>query len=144
MALSDDIVTTILLIDDNDKDRTYYADRIKFLLPDCIVLEAKDGQSGLDLYQSRRIDCIVTELHLPDMSGFELLLDLNPRASQPAVAFIILARVAWKALADMAKTNGAQAFLVKRSTAGDELVPAIQKAIATVGLTRKERRDLIT
>ena len=138
---TDDIATTILLIDDNDKDRTYYADQIKFLLPNCIVIETKDGQSGLDLYQSRRIDCIVTELHLPDMSGFELLFDLNPRASQPEVAFIILARVAWKALADMTKTHEAQEFLVKRSTAGDELVPAIQKAIAAVGPTSKDRRE---
>ena len=136
--VTDPTATTILLVDDNNKDRTYYADRIKFALPDCIVLEAKDGQSGLNLYRSRRIDCIVTELHLPDMSGFELLLEVVPSASQPEVAVIILARVGLKPLADIAKSNGAQAFLVKRSTAGDELVQVIQKAIATVGPTRKD------
>ena len=135
--VTDPTATTILLIDGNDKDRTYYADRIKSALPASVVLEAKDGQSGLNMYHLRRIDCIVTELHLPDMSGFELLMEVNPHASEPEVAVIILARMAWKALTDMAKDNGAQAFLIKRATAGEELIPVIQKAIATVGSTRK-------
>ena len=130
--VTDPTATTILLVDGNDKDRTYYVDRIKSALPDYIVLEAKDGLSGLNLYHSRRVDCIVTELHLPDMSGFELLLEVNPHASKPEVAVIILARMAWRAVIDMAKDNGAQAFLVKRATAGEELIPVIQKAIATV------------
>jgi len=53
MSLNIDIpTTTILLIDNNDKDRTYYADRIRIGLPDCHVLESKDGSSGLELYKS--------------------------------------------------------------------------------------------
>jgi len=77
--------TTILLIDDNDKDRTYYAERIRVDLPDCHVLEAKDGSSGLELYKSHRLDCIVTELYLPDMSGYELMIEVSHgRASLPA------------------------------------------------------------
>src|SRR5262249_51464477 len=37
----------------------------------CTVLRGKDGQSGLDLHRSQKIDCIMTELYLPDMSGYE-------------------------------------------------------------------------
>ena len=132
LPLPESAAATILLIDDNNKDRSYYAEHIRMGLPNCYVLEARDGHSGLELYRSHRLDCIVTELDLPDMSGFELLLAAVPRVSQSEVAVIILARIATKALADIAHTNGAQAFLLKRSTAGDELVPVIQKAIATV------------
>jgi CheY-like chemotaxis protein len=137
---SPDVATTILLIDEDNKDRTYYADRLKASIPDCIVLEAKDGQSGLELYKSRQVDCIVTELHLPDMYGFELLVEVVPSASQPSLAVIMLTRSAGAALADLAKTNGAQALLMKRFTSGDELVQAVRKAIAVVGPTRKDRR----
>ena len=133
-------VSSILLIDNNDNDRLDSADRIRLGMPDCHVLEARDGKAGLELYKSHSVDCIVSELHLPDMSGFELLLQLVPRASEPEVAFIVLARAAWKTLADIAKSNGAQAYLVKHVTSGDELVFAIQKAMAAVGPMRKDRR----
>ena len=71
-SLPDPATTTILPIDHDDKDRTYYADRLKISIPNCIVLEAKDIRSGLEIYRSRRVDCIVTEIHPPDGSGFEL------------------------------------------------------------------------
>ena len=133
-------MTTILLIDDNDKDRTYYVDRLKISIPDCVVLEAKDGQSGLELYKSRRIDCIVTEVHLPDMSGFEVLIDVVLSARRPSMAVIMLTRAHMPGLADLAKTNGAQAFFVKRLTAGDELAQAVQTAIARAGPREKNCR----
>ena len=131
--------TTILLIDDNDHDRTYYAERIRIGIPDCIVLEAEDGQSGLGLYRSRRIDCIITELHLPDMSGIELLMEVVPRASQPTIAVIVLTRVVSRSFDAIAIQNGAQALLVKRFTSGDELVQLIPTAMAWVGPNEKPR-----
>jgi hypothetical protein len=63
---TDPATTTILLIDSFATDRTYYVDRLKSSLPDCVILEANDGQTGLDLYHSRRVDCIVTELQLTE------------------------------------------------------------------------------
>src|SRR5262245_27635780 len=133
-------MTTILLIDDNDKDRTYYADRLKISLPDSIVLEAKDIRSGLKLYRSRRVDCIVTETHLPDGSGFQLLINIVPHASEPPIAVIMLTRLSIRGLAQLAKTNGAHACFDKRLTTGDELADTIEKAIARVGATQKDRR----
>ena len=38
--------TTILLIDADDSDRTYYANQLKLSSPEAIILEAKDGQAG--------------------------------------------------------------------------------------------------
>ena len=61
-----DLATTILLIDGNDHEHTYYADRLKCAISDCVVLEAKDGKSALKVYKSRRVDCILHEILLPD------------------------------------------------------------------------------
>src|SRR5262245_47235583 len=133
--------TTILLIDPDNKDRTCYAARLKISIPDCIVLEARDSRSGLELYRSGRVDCIVTEIPLPDGSGFRLLTDLVHDAREPPVAVVMLTRLSIPGLAQLAKTNGAQACFVKRFTTGDELADVIQSAIAKVGATQKDRRQ---
>ena len=137
-------VTTILLIDDDDNDRAYYAERIRIGIPDCTILESRDGRSGLELYRARKIDCIVTELVLPDMSGFEFLLEVVPRRSKPAIAVVFLTRALWKSLQDLAIRNGAQAYLRKHFTSGDELTQIIPKAIARVGATGKHRQQSLS
>jgi len=137
------LATTILLIDGNDHDRTYYADRLKFCIPDCVVLEAKSGKACLEVYKSRRVDCIVHEVYLSDMSGFELLTSLVPLASWPPVAVVILTHKAVRGLRDLARSNGAQELAVKRLTSGEELAQIVLKAIAIVGPTQKDFRRTI-
>ena len=73
----------VLLIDDNSADRDYYAHRLKVSSPDCVVVQAATGLSGLALCKQHSPDCVVLELNLPDMSGFELLLKLVPHVYQP-------------------------------------------------------------
>jgi len=142
MASADLPTTTILLIDGNADDRTYYADRLKHALPDCDILEASDGHSGLDLLQWRHVDCIVIELTLTDMSAFEVLLRVVPVKQRQKVAFVMLSRVTLPSIADLARQYGAQSVLIKRFTSGDELALAIQKAIAWWHrLAKKRNRD---
>jgi DNA-binding NarL/FixJ family response regulator len=128
-----DSTTTILLIDGHEKDRTYYVDRLKNSLPDCVILEATNGRLGLELAISRRIDCIVVELQLPDMSVFELLPELVPLVSYQKVAVVVLARAALPGSADLARLHGAQAVLMKRLISREELAQAVRKVIAKVG-----------
>ena len=68
--------TSVLLIDESKNQHEYWADQLKRCSPDYEIVEASDGQSGLDAYRSRRIDCMVRELSLPDQSGFQTLVDL--------------------------------------------------------------------
>ncbi|HXT66012.1 MAG TPA: response regulator [Nitrospiraceae bacterium] len=127
---------TVLLIDGFDKDRTYYADRLKASLSNCDVLEARDGQSGLALHASRHVDCIVTELDLTDLSAFEVLLRAVPVVKHQSVAVIMLARAVIPSIANLAKRYGAQAVLVKQLTSGDELATAILTSMAIVASIR--------
>ena len=72
MINSAPFATPVLLIDGNAADRACFAEGLKRCTSDYLILEATDGKSGLDLYRrSRRIDCEVLELDLPDRSGFE-------------------------------------------------------------------------
>jgi CheY-like chemotaxis protein len=85
--------TTVLLIDGHKQDREYWAQRLNISSPDYVVLEADTGASGLAICKSQRVDCVVVELDLPDMSGFKVLLDLVPRFRYPEIAVIILSRL---------------------------------------------------
>lgn len=132
---------TILLIDDNETDRAYYAAQLKHSSPDCVVLEAENGQAGVELYKSQKIDCIVAEYNLPDMSPFQLLFVVNPVEDVPAVALIILARYAVPAITHLVRRYGIHAFLIKRLTSGEDLSNVVQKAMAKISPSKNRSSE---
>jgi CheY-like chemotaxis protein len=117
--------TSVLLIDGSKNQREYWADQLKRCSLDYEIVEALDGQSGLDVYRSRRIDCVVLELSLPDQSGFQTLVDLVPVARRPHVAVIVLTQMTQRGVWELAKQNGAYACLAKQFTSGEDLDRAI-------------------
>ena len=127
----------ILFIDDNIEARDYYARRLLISSPDFEILHAATGQIGLALCQWHLIDCVVLELDLPDMSGFQLLSKLVPRPLRPPIPVIILTRLANQYLLEAALKNGALAAFYKPMTSGDALDKAILRAMATVPIDRK-------
>ena len=131
---------SVLLIDGSKNHRTYWADQLKHCSADYEILEAADGQSGLDLYRSRRIDCVVLELSLPDQSGFKTLIELVQVPSRPQVAVVVLTLMTHPGVWELAKENGAYACLAKDFTSGEDLDKAIQRAVVFVGLIPKEDR----
>jgi DNA-binding response OmpR family regulator len=85
--------TTVLLIDDDPHYRVYYAQRLHASSSNYDVVEAVTGRLGLDICARQPIDCVVLEIDLPDMSGFEVLAKLVPRAYHPEIAVIVLTRL---------------------------------------------------
>jgi DNA-binding NarL/FixJ family response regulator len=132
--------TSVLLIDGNDTDRTCFANYLKSCSPEYQILEAIDGAAGLALFRTRRIDCVVLALELPDRSGFEVLVDLVPIASRPNVAVVALTNRTTRGLHEVARQNGAYACFVRQFTTVDELDRAIQRAVSLVGQMPKEDR----
>ena len=132
----------ILLIDNNLEDRDYHAHRLQVSSPDCVIIQAATGRTGLALCESHSPDCVILELDLPDMSGFEVLLKLVPRRYNPEIAVIILTRLTNSHLLEAALTNGAQAALHKCIASGDILDKTVLKAIASVQKDRKRKQGL--
>src|SRR5690349_25157252 len=124
--------TTILLIDDDGHYRAYCAQRLHASSRNYDVVEAAMGQSGVDICARQPIDCVVLEIDLPDMSGFEVLAKLVPRVYHPEIAVVVLTRFPNQLLLDIAIKNGAQAALQKTVGSGDLLEPSILKAISAV------------
>ena len=124
----------VLLVDPNKEDREYWVQRLTISSPAFSVLEADNGAAGLAVCQSQGIDCVVVELTLPDMSGFQLLTRLIPRAFRPQIPVILFSRLDLPPMRRLAMSNGAQTYLVKSAVAGHEFGWEIQKAIAAVAL----------
>ena len=66
---------SLLIVEDNDKQR----DQIVELIGDTDVhiTAVATGQEAMDALRSHRFDCMVLDLHLPDIDGFELLTTLS-------------------------------------------------------------------
>jgi len=80
-----DKVSRLLIVEDDDVlrvqiQKSYEEKNIK-------VFEAANGQEALNLLKSEHIDCMILDLGLPDISGFELLktIDKNKEYAHPAV-----------------------------------------------------------
>jgi CheY-like chemotaxis protein len=80
-----DFSTSVLFIDANVADRKLYAEGLRQCSSDYRIFEASDGESGLALYRSQRIDCVILELDFPKESGFEVLVNLIPNVRRPNV-----------------------------------------------------------
>jgi CheY-like chemotaxis protein len=134
------LTTSVLFIDASKKQRTYWANQLQSCSPNYQILEASDGQAGLDICRSSRVDCVVLELSLPDQSGLQTLINLVPIASRPCIAVVVLTLMTHPGVWELAKQNGAYVCLAKKFTMGVDLDNAIQRAMAFVGQMPKEDR----
>ena len=134
------LTTSVLFIDGSKNHRAYWADQLKRCSLHYEILEASDGQAGLDICRSRQIDCVVLELSLPDQSGFKTLVNLVPIASRTYVAVVVLTQITQRGVWEIARQNGAYTCLAKKFTSGEDLDKAIQRAVAFVGELPKEDR----
>lgn len=124
--------TTILLIDGNTQEREYYAHYLHAASATYEVAQAAMGGSGLDLCARQLIDCVVLEIDLPDMSGFEVLARLVRRTYHPEIAVVVLTRLSNPFLLELAIKNGALGAFDKKTVSGDILGKTIRNAITTV------------
>jgi signal transduction histidine kinase len=77
--------TTILVVDDREENRLVI--RYLFDSPEHRVLEAADGMAGLALARKEHPDCILLDLSMPGLSGFDVLDELarDPRTRETPV-----------------------------------------------------------
>lgn len=79
---------TVLVVDDDDAHRELY----RTLLDEAgyRVVEASDGVEGLRVALRERPGLVITDLHMPGMNGWELLLHLRARREVAAVPVVMV------------------------------------------------------
>ena len=77
------------------------------------VLAAERGDSGIELVCETRPDVVLLDLHLPDMSGFEVLRELRARSEIKDIPIVMLTADASASTRRRAEQLAADAFLTK-------------------------------
>ena len=73
---------TILIIDDEKRLIEYLSTVIE--RKGFRVMTAHTGEEGLELYKENNPDCVLLDIHLPEMDGMTVLkkiLEINPKAN---------------------------------------------------------------
>jgi CheY-like chemotaxis protein len=80
-------IKNLLIIEDNENSRK--AMRILIGNGDVKCFEAGTGKEALEMYQQNQIDCIILDIGLPDMSGFDLIHKLENMKSHNIPPIIV-------------------------------------------------------
>ena len=118
----------ILVIDDDELVRTTIKAALE--LADYEVVEAVDGQEGVNTFQTGGFDLVITDIIMPEKEGIETIIEL--RQHDPAVKIIAISgggRTSNQIFLDVAKKFGAVDVLAKPFTP-KQLVAMIQKVLA--------------
>jgi DNA-binding response OmpR family regulator len=62
----------ILVCDDESELREYVCEVVKEAIPDCVIVEAGDGEDGVAKFKEYKPQIVLTDLHMPKLSGLEM------------------------------------------------------------------------
>ncbi len=118
---------TVLYIEDNVSN-TQLVERVFECEPVCLLC-APDGASGLALARAERPDLVLLDLHLPDISGEEVLARLRADERTREVPVIMLSADALPSQIARLRAAGACDYLTKPLDVG-RLLSAVDAALA--------------
>lgn len=138
------ITRTVLIVEDSLADRLKYREFIGQLNAfNKRFLEEESGKAGLQRYGEEAIDCLLLDLHLPDMDGLEFLRQFNKHYGKDVCPIIMLTSAGSEQDAVMALKAGAHDYLSKSRLTADELNRAVENAIEKVKLHKRLEQQRI-
>jgi CheY-like chemotaxis protein len=109
---------TILVIDDDD---TIHIILEKMLGSEFSLLQAKDAQEGIDTLSQNRVDLIMTDIHMPGLSGLEFLESLMADAEKKHTPILIITGKPTVEKEQKALDLGAADFIQKELFSDDQI-----------------------
>lgn len=106
-----DMAKRILTIDDSKTIR----DMLMLTLSDAgfDVLQAVDGQDGLDVLGDDRVDVIITDINMPRMDGYEVIRQLRKNSVHKTTPILVLTTESDVDKRNLARDAGATGWMVK-------------------------------
>ncbi len=99
----------ILIIDDSDHVRGFLTDFLGEAGYE--VIEASTGLGGLELLRSRRVNCVLLDVILPDIDGLEVLKRIRQKDNKLPVLMMTAEDPGWMKM--HCESYGANGFLSK-------------------------------
>src|SRR5579862_3328969 len=133
---------TILLVDDHSELLEFMTDALHEL-GDFHVVTALDGEQGIQRYYESHPDCMVIDVRMPGINGYQLVRALRGDPDTAQTPMVILSAMAQDANRLAGLAAGADQYLTKPVDPVD-LVAAIQRAIKRSGEERlRDLRKLV-
>lgn len=116
----------ILIVDDSESIREV----VSFTLENAghIVQKAVDGSDALKYLDGRAYDLIITDLHMPNKNGIELIRDVRQLEVYKFIPILFLTTESQTAKKQEAKDAGATGWIVKPFVP-EKLLAAINKVV---------------
>jgi two-component system chemotaxis response regulator CheY len=114
----------ILTIDDSKTMR----DMLRFTLCDAgyEVIQAVDGQDGLDVLTRERVDVVITDINMPKLDGYGVIRALRADAEYDNTPILVLSTESDQKTKDIGRDAGATGWLVKPFNP-DQLVEIVKQ-----------------
>jgi two-component system chemotaxis response regulator CheY len=90
------------------------------------VLQAVDGQDGLDVLVNEQVDVVITDINMPRMDGYEVIRQLRSNPSHKTMPILVLTTESEAEKKNLAREAGATGWMVKPFDP-DRLVATVRK-----------------
>jgi two-component system chemotaxis response regulator CheY len=107
----DVMAKTILSVDDSSSIRQMVAFTLKSAGYE--IIEAVDGQEGLDKAKMKTVDLVLTDQNMPRMDGLTLVKNLRGMPAYRSVPILMLTTESSDAMKAQGKAAGATGWIVK-------------------------------
>ena len=77
------------------------------------VVRAENGVEGLDRIGEHAVDCVITDVNMPQMDGLEFTRRLRAGAARPGLPILILTTETSREKRDMGRAAGATGWITK-------------------------------
>jgi two-component system chemotaxis response regulator CheY len=105
------VKNVILVVDDSATIRKFVATSLQ--LWGYQVVTASDGMEAFERMPSQSIDLIITDLNMPDMDGFEFMINLRLTPAYATIPVIVLSSITNQKEKQYALELGAFSYLEK-------------------------------
>ena len=126
---------TVLVVDDSATARLFVG-RLVQGRPDARVLFACDGREALKVLKKETCAVVVTDLHMPEMDGLELVEAIRDR--YPLVPVILMTAQGSEETAVKALQSGASSYVPKHALERD-LMETLDRVLATAKVDRRRQ-----
>ena len=122
-----EIKQTILLVDDDLNLRQMY--KIRLESAGYRVVEAGNGEEAMARAVEQKPDCILLDVMMPRVNGFDVLDILKTTKSTKGIPVIVLTALMQDDTKERVKNSGAAGFLVKADIVPSQVVEAIKEVL---------------
>ena len=120
---------TILIVDDSEQIREAVSFTLKKAGYD--VLVAEDGKNALEYLDGRKIDLLLTDWHMPNLDGLELIKKVRKMEEYAKLTILFFTTESKRKRKNEAKGLGVAGWIIK-PIEPEELLAALNKMLGTV------------